>query len=249
MKSPHDYDIIRDYLHGLVDSKTAQEISERMATDETTRSIAVGAVLLEKEFTDNEAIDQYLDGFRQKQFEIIGQQTKPVPIAKRLWFRAAASLALLICVGMAVRLLVSLPDYQSVIDQELGQQYPVSNLSRSGGDGSATEKAFQLYTNGDYVNASIYFEQATPGEKDKASVMFYEALSYLYAGRYEKAIDLFESERMANSRYAQQAQWFQALAFLRLNNNKQAVAILKSIEADHQHFKQDVARQLLEQLD
>lgn len=244
MKSKYDYEIIRDYLHGLVDTKTSKEIGELIKRDETARSIAEGIVRLEKKFTGTDAeVDKYLNEFRQKQMDLI-IPPKPSSATTKIWFRVAASLLLLIGISMVIRLMTTSPDLQALVGNELGQPYPLASLVRGESD-AASERAFQLYSQGDYVNASIYFEKSFEG-KDNASFTFYNALSHLYVGNYERAIVLLKSDVVVNSRYAAQGQWYQALALIRSGDKDKAREILENIVDNKQHFKYETASEMLE---
>ena len=67
MKSKYDYDIIRDYLHGLVDQETARRIRELIRHDEVARNIAAGILQLEHDFNgDEHEIESYIEELRQK---------------------------------------------------------------------------------------------------------------------------------------------------------------------------------------
>lgn len=249
MKSNYDYEIIHDYLQGVLDRKTGQAIAELISQDETARSIAEGIVQMEKEFKGNEAIDTYLENFRLKQLNVVHQQTKPAAITKKRWLRIAATLLLLISVGSLIRLLISQPDFQEIVNLELAQPYPLSNVVRGERSGTPSEKAFQLYSQGEFDIASNYFDLAMADEKKNASIVFYNALCHLYQGHYDKANALFHSEIVSESRYSQQAEWFRALSFLKLENNMRAIEILTVISKDPRHFKHVEAESLLNQLD
>lgn len=245
MKSKYDYEIIRDYLHGLVDSKTAREIGELIKTDETSRSIAEGIVQMERELNGDDAVDKYLEDFRQRQLKQIPNAGSSV--TKKAWIRIAASLLILIGVASVIRLMTALPDLQALVSKELDQPYPLSNLVRGEGDGTM-EKAFALYSQGDFAKASIYFEQSSEG-KENASVTFYNALSYLYAGNYEKASALLGFDVIVNSRYAQQGRWYQALALIQGGNKEKGKEALKMIANSEHHFKHEAAAEILELLE
>jgi tetratricopeptide (TPR) repeat protein len=245
MKSKYDYEIIHDYLHGLTDAKTSGELKELLKRDEVARSIAEGIVHLEKEVGSEETLDSYLENLKLKQLSIIRQQTKPVRITKKVAYKIAASIVLLITVGVAVRLMVASPGYQELVDVELAQPYPVFNLMRGEADESPKDKGYQLYEQGDFATASLYFQQVSPDDKDLASVTFYNGLSYLYAGDYKTANALLESATIANSRYEQQGQWFRALALIKAGNKNKARELLTMIESNEQHYKRDAARALL----
>ncbi|MBY0433211.1 MAG: hypothetical protein K2U26_03785 [Cyclobacteriaceae bacterium] len=250
MKIQYNYELIRDYLHGLLDNKTAKEVSGSIKTDETARSIAEGILRLEKEFSsDDNAIEKYLEDFRQKQIGLTELRNDRMPIIKQRWFRIAASLLILISVGVAIRLTVFTPNLQTVVEQELSVPYPLSNLARGEANGAAKERAFQFYAQRDFPKASVYFEQALAEERENASVTFYGALNYLYQGNFDRAVDLLESDVIRNSRYARQGQWYQALALIRLGNKNKSIQVLDSIVNDKQHFKHEAATGLLKLLE
>ena len=250
MKSQYDYEIIRDYLHGLTDGKTSREVGELIKRDETARSIAEGILLLEEEFKGNEEdVELYLDKFYQAQLNVIHKQIQPVRITQKLWFRIAASVLVLVIAGFTVRMLITRPDVESLIAQELSKPYPVSNLVRSEGSQTTEDRAYESYASGKYLEAAQYFSQTNGEARDVASATFYQAMSNLYVGGYPRAIQLFESPIISESRYVEQARWYQSLALLRSHNKTKAVEILRSIRANPQHFKYEDAGELLSQLE
>ncbi len=250
MSSKYDYDIISDYLHGLTDKKTSLKISELIKTDEVARNIADGIVRLNKEFKDDDVSQEsYLEDFRKKQLEVISQHAKPKRVTIKYSVRIAAALLLLITAGAVIRILVSEPDYQQIVDKELSQPYSISTVVRSDGEEYSKEKAFQLYARGEFAKASAYFELAAVDEKENASIVFYHALSQLYGEHYEAAITLLKADIIGSSRYAQQAEWFQALALLKSGNKREAKEILTTINKNSQHYKLSEAQQLLNALD
>jgi hypothetical protein len=250
MSSKYDYDIISDYLHGLTDKKTSLEISELIKTDEVARTIAEGIVRLNKEFKDDDVShESYFADFRKKQLEVISQHAKPKREIVNFSLRIAAALLLLIAAGAVIRILVSEPDYQQIVDKELSQPYSASTVVRSESDESSKEKAFQLYTQGEFAKASAYFELATADDKENASIVFYHALSQIYVEHYEEAITLLKADVIPGSRYAQQAEWFQALALLKSGNKGEAKEVLTNIRKNSQHYKLSEAQELLNALD
>ena len=249
MKTKYNYELIHDYLHGLTDQKTSMEIKQLIKNDEVTRSIAEGIVHLENKLGNEEAVEIYLENFRERQLSSIQQPPAHRPITKKLWFRMAASLLLLISVGAVVRLMVATPDLQTLVNNELAEPYPLSNLVRGESDGSAKEKAFQLYAQGDFTNATIYFEQASTNEKENATVVFYNALSYLYQENFAKANALLKSDMIAGSRYSKQAEWYRALALIQSGNLDEGKVALTSIADQVGHFKHEAANRLLKKME
>jgi tetratricopeptide (TPR) repeat protein len=248
--SKYKYEIINDYLNGLLDSKTSKQIGELIKTDETARSIAHGILLLDKEFRgDEKAVEAYLEKLGQKQLKLISKETQSKSITKTVWFRVAAALLLLVATAAILRLLVSTPDFNTIVSKELAQAYPVSNLVRSDGIESSKERGYQLYSEGNYESASEYFEKAIAADNSEASIVFYNGLCNLYTGNYERANSVLASDAIAESRYVQQAQWYRALALLKSNQKAKAIEILRIITGNERHFKYEVAVQLMKDLE
>jgi hypothetical protein len=250
MESRYNYDIIRDYLHGLVDRKTALEIGELIRTDEIARDMAEGILLLDKEFNEKDQdIEIYLETFRQTQLRKINTHTKLIRNDKQQypWVRVAAAVTLLIVAGVfAVQRMTDKPDLITLIDQDLSQPYPVSNVFRGPSTEGDYYRAFQLYQNKNYVLASLYFEKAAQTETDLATITFYNGLSSLYSGHYPSAIKLLGSKTVSSSRYSQQAQWYLALAHIKSDQTKKGIEILKQIVNSSTHYKRDDAVKILE---
>jgi tetratricopeptide (TPR) repeat protein len=246
----YNYEIIHDYLNGLLDSKTKKEIAELIKTDETARSIAEGILLLDKKFSaDEKAVESYLENFAEKQSIVISKKTQPKSVTKTVWFRMAAAVLLLVAVGAVVRFIVSSPGVDELVNAELAQAYPVSNLVRGDGGESYKEKGYQLYSEGNYASASEYFEKALAENNSDASAIFYNGLCNLYNGNYEKANSLLNSEVIADSRYVEQAQWYRAIGYLKSNDKDSAVKIIKTIAGNEKHFKNDVAVRLMNEME
>jgi hypothetical protein len=252
MENRYDYDIIRDYLHGLVSREKAHEIGELIRTDDVARDIAEGILLMEKEFLENDTdIESYLEDFRQTQLRTI--QTGALVIAERKvrnqWMKIAAAVLLLLVAFFGIRQITSQPDVLTLVDEELAEPYPVSGVFRSPTQHSDYNTAVELYRNKNFVQASLYFERAAKTENDLATVTFYNGMSSLYSGHYPRAIALLESRAVSASRYARQAEWYLSLAHIKSDHRDKAINILKGIKSTPHHYKYDRAVQLLEELE
>src|SRR5688572_19447014 len=149
MKSQYDYELIRDYLHGLADSKTAREIGDLIKRDEIARSIAEGILRLDENFQGNEeAVESYLEKIYQSQLNTIHKHTQPAGILQRNWMRIAASLLILIAAGVAIWIQFSKPGAEWLIAQELSVPYPASNLFRSETAPTIEDKGYVAYEAG-----------------------------------------------------------------------------------------------------
>lgn len=252
MESRYDYDIIRDYLHGLVEREKALEIGELIRQDEIARDIAEGILRLDNEFNENEQdIETYLENFRQIQLKKISDHSSGIASAqtRNLWLKIAAVIVILMVTGFFVKQVFDKPDLISLINEELSQPYPISNIVRGPSHGDDYNKALEMYKNKNYVQASLYFEKAAKSENDQATVTFYNALSSLYSGHYPRAILLLESRTISASRYSQQAQWYLSLAYIKSEKQSKGVSILKRMQNSPHVYKHQEAVQLLEALD
>ena len=248
MPSQYDYDLIRDYLHGLVDRNSASEIADLIAKDETARSIAEGILLLEKNFQNDRDIESYLENFRQTQLKTIQSFATDGRRTRILWLKVAASLILVALIGFVFRLTRTSADAIAIVDDELSHRYAVSNLVRSSGETTPLELGLEYYAAQEYQEALRYFKRAAGGTGDLATLTFYEALSQLYSGNYQEAIRLLQTEVIKKSRYIQQARWHLALAAIKGGDHQVAKETLSAISQDQLHYKHGKAREIYEAL-
>lgn len=244
MPSQFDYDLIRDYLHGLVDKNSANEIAELIATDETARSIAEGILFLEKDFQNEAEIEKYLENFRQVQLRTIQGRFDLRKKRGILWLKVAATLILVALIGYVLQIDTGSPGAIALVDAELSNPYAVSNIVRSPGETTPFELGLENYASRNYAAALQHFERASGSTDDLATLTFYEALSHLYSRHYDHAIRLFQSKVIADSRYAQQSRWHLALAAIKAGNDALAKSTLDVIVGSDRHYKHEAALQL-----
>lgn len=244
MPSHYDYDLIRDYLHGLVDGQTAREIGALIERDETARSIAQGILYLEKNLGSQEEVEMYLSNFHERQQALITRvHTRP---RVALWLKVAASLLVIAAVVAGVRMNSTTPDVIALASAALETPYPVSGIVRNDAVRTTLQKGLEAYGAGDFHSAIAFFEAAAvEPHDDPATLAFYHGLSHLYTGNFNKSIDLLEQEVISESRYSTQAQWYRALALIRQNDLEAAKTILTDIAADRAHYKNQEAGTLL----
>ncbi len=241
MPSHYDYDLIRDYLHGLVDQHTARDIRELIQTDETARSIAEGILYLEKNFGNEREVEEYLDNFHHRQQTLIASTT---PRRLPLWLKIAASVLIVATVGSILILNLSTTDPIALIERELAEPYPASSIVRGDNEISSLQLALELYSKENYREALKVFNEAPDARRD-ATWKFYQALSFLYVHEYGSAVQLLVSNDVAKSRFATQAQWYAALALIKSGQVEAARSILTEISSDNRHYKNREAIDLL----
>lgn len=231
MKSNYDYDVIRDYLHGLVDQETARRVRELIRTDDVARNIAAGILQLDHDFNGNEdEIDSYIDQMLRKQLKLIDNHEEGD--RSRVWIRVAAAVLVIAASGFV---LWSVLGNEDVLDRELRSPYPLASLQR----GSDNNPGFQAYVNGEYNKAIKAFDS----NSTDATVILYNGLSHLYAGDYDAAVTLLGTLR--DSRYRDQALWYQTLALMKSGRKEEAKKNLEQISSNPDHYKSAAARELL----
>ncbi|HZY81949.1 MAG TPA: hypothetical protein VFE50_20640 [Cyclobacteriaceae bacterium] len=234
MNSKYDYDIIRDYLHGLVDQETARRIRDLIREDEVARNIAAGILQLEHEFNGREEeIESYIEGLRLKQLTLINVQGRSRHI--RAWMKIAATILIIAVAGSVVWLTIGKSD---LVEDELRNPYPLTVADRGNNE---VNKGFEFYQKGEYRKAIASFGQ----EADDVSTIFYNGLSNLYAGEYEKAVALLGTLSLKESRYKEQAEWYRAIGLLKAGREEEAKASLEKIRDQSQHYKSTAAEKIL----
>ncbi|MEM9920763.1 MAG: hypothetical protein AAF990_21875 [Bacteroidota bacterium] len=128
------------------------------------------------------------------------------------------------------------------------QDYPniVAPIQKGEQATDLRQKAFQLYELKEYREAIAAFDRLEQAGEAKA---FYKSLSLMRLDREQEAlVILLSMMTRGDSSFQQAAQWYAALAHLKLGNQLEAVALLEQIEKKPQHFYRQQAQKLLEAL-
>ena len=109
--------------------------------------------------------------------------------------------------------------------------------------------AMNLYSNKDFEK-TIELLSTLVNEPDFQFTnrgKLYLGLSYLMANENQKAINNFNAVSSQSS-YFQNAEWFKALSFLKMENTVEAKIAFQKIADQSRHFKQKEAKMILENL-
>ncbi|NUO82173.1 hypothetical protein HUU05_19045 [candidate division KSB1 bacterium] len=133
---------------------------------------------------------------------------------------------------------------------EFYQPYP--NIAPSVRGELAEDKlqdAMQHYDERDFKAALAQLEAILAAEPENATAQFYAGVCHLKRKDTEHALTSLQKViALKDSRLAQPAEWYLALAYLQKNDAGQARATLRGITAK-EHMYRDQASQLLERLD
>lgn len=167
--------------------------------------------------------------------------SKTIPLKSRKkkvwpWIGVAASIALLLGVFFMQNTEEKPVDYLAIYTENY-QPYPniVAPIVKSETDSlTAYEEGFQLYEKGEYAKA---IQNLTPSNSTEAE--FYSAISFLALGKTEKAISSLNIITAdGESRFRQPAEWYLALAYLKIEDVAKAKALLsKVMETDGHPYR------------
>ncbi|MEP1096347.1 MAG: hypothetical protein ABJG78_14620 [Cyclobacteriaceae bacterium] len=240
MKTDYNYELIKDCLDGILDSKTTEKIKRLIESDKTARDIAKGILLLEDRFENDKDLNAYLNDLHTRQEKIIegiSQTKKPFTFLK-----IAASVTIL-AISALVAYQINRPTLSDLLSAELSIPYQSATTVRNSEEISDFEKAMIAYNKGEYAKTIELLK-----EEQDSQAIFFKGLSLLFAEEYSMAIEFLGKPELIESRYEEQSRWYQSLAYLKSNQNQKASEILGEIVSNKDHFKHKEALKLLEYL-
>jgi tetratricopeptide (TPR) repeat protein len=227
-----DFDLIDKYKSGLLNNEELEALKLRTAQD--------------TEFSDFLQMEENLQGAFQfneakmlKESFILEDPHVTIPFYKTTLFKVAATIFAIIV--STILLLNQKPDFNEVYAQYY-EPYPnvVAPILRSG---STNNEAFVLYEASEYQEALAIFR-----EQDEKTNTFYIGQCLLAMGSYAEAADSFKTIKETDSKFAVPSQWYLALAYLQLDNEKEARAMLYNLKDNKTQYAQK-AREMLEALE
>lgn len=246
---------MEQYLRGEM---TAEEVLAFEKLVENDIDLA-NELTLEKEFyahynqeripindqVNREALETYFKSDEAQQTKAIIQKVAKTHRKKSVKFPkmiAAVAVGIMICVFGYLQ-----------FDTNLYQQYYTENdmpilIERGAADQVPStiviayraqnfEKANELYRN--YLKTNSRFNE---------NVYIYGGMSYLALGNFDQAIIEFNKMTTSNSLDKSKGLWFQALAYVKMNDREKARAVLKQLVSDPNSFNYQKAKRLLEEL-
>ncbi|MCF8283262.1 MAG: tetratricopeptide repeat protein [Bacteroidales bacterium] len=123
---------------------------------------------------------------------------------------------------------------------------PPSNDRSNSNPTDIWQAAMADYANQDFNKAIEILKPVIhqPDFKYAESGKLYLGLSYMMVNENQNAIDIF-GEISAESSFVPDAEWYMALAFLKMNKIPEAKAALQKIVEQPKHFKQEEAGKIL----
>lgn len=223
MEVKYNYELIKDYLDGTLESKARKEVEILLKEDEVARAIARGILILNEEFKqDEEKIEDYLDSLQTEQINKIRSHHST---GRRFPFlKIAASLVLLIIASVSIYKYAS-PDPEGYLDAQLAEPYQAPSVTRSGAE------TYDDYLSGmdDYRDQKYHEAYSRLSTLDKSAAIFYSGLCKLYLEDYDTAIELLNKDQLKASLFNQQSKWYLSLAYIKTGQNEKAMKLLQEI--------------------
>jgi len=229
-KNLPDTELLIRYLDGALAAEEKSEVEERLRTEESLRDelenlrFSIGAVKLY-------GIHQQVATIHQE--EVHHRKTAPGRVVSmRTGFRQVISIAAVFLLLLTTTLVIYTVTLSAgKVYNEAFVSYTPSTL-RSAEAASALEQAYQ---NKNYQKVIALSKTTTPNEEEQLLV----GLAYLQTGQYNAAIRQLSAIRRSSGEYAQDAEFYLSLAYLKARRFAEARTILKAIRDDKSHLYHD----------
>ena len=164
------------------------------------------------------------------------------------WVYAAAALLLLLVIALPLYQRLSSPEATYASTDDLFREY-FRQPPTEGVRDIATNNWKEAYNQGKYGEAITALEAllTDPNNRRPSRTHLYIGLSYLGLQQDQKAIEAFQKVGHDSEEWGD-AQWYSAMAWLKLGDAKNAKALLQSIADETGHSWTGEPRQILEKL-
>ncbi|GEM_PF-3444680 len=254
--SAWNYELLADYVDGLVDDATRKRIEDELTHSEEAAMVVAGI----KEYyaqrgADRDELELYLN-----QLAITFSELAVSPKVRKLRFspfaiRVAAVIVLLMAFVPIILWLIrpSALDSHELIAAHLEKPYKILPHNRDQSEVvDLNHQAYEAYRKANYSQAIEYLQMVlaeNPQRNPDSYDTFVLGLSYLYANEYTLASHYLQQViEGRHPRFEQQAYWFLALAYFQGSEIEKSREILDKILSTQGHYKQADARILLKSL-
>ena len=167
----------------------------------------------------------------------------------RPWhYAATAAIALLLAIGLAT--VLDRPLSNKDLFKKYYKPYEVALINRSN-DAELDlmlRHAQQLYQQGEYDEAVVYFEKVLEHQPDQVATNLYTGISYLEMDRFHKAENSLNKVVEHNDNlYVDQAQWYLGFCYLATDETKLAQRQFGHIANSNSYYREE-ARKILRKM-
>ncbi|UZR97806.1 tetratricopeptide repeat protein [Chondrinema litorale] len=246
MEEPSKERLIQDYLNGTLtiekkaliekeleeDAEFAAEVKEFETLETGLHSIGVDAF--------KEDMLQWEKEYQQKQ--------KPTGKIIKFWpgyLAVAATILLLLVAGL---FLYNTESDNNALYASHFVAYEDMIISR----GEASPESLlitgmEAYNNEEFATASEKLNGYLVKNTENKGVALYLGIAQMQIGKYTEAASSFNMAQQ-DLKFKQQAQWYEALLYIKSEQLDKAKSLLQQISKDTQHYKSEEAVEILEEL-
>ena len=236
---------IQAYLEGNMAPDQREAFEQQMLQDPE----------LSKEVSDLKQLDEGLQalGVEAFQKEVQGWDKLHQPKTSFAWRPLAVAAAVLILLVPAVYLFINPSNSSQDLFYAYYQPYEELVLTRGADDSLAAPGVHFLTQGQEAYNRQAYqaaadnlneYLQLNPGDN---RVALYLAIAQLELDLPAEAEKNFTRAQQDQS-FRQQAQWYQALSYLKFDQTEKATVLLSEIAEENSHYRNEMATQLLQEL-
>jgi tetratricopeptide (TPR) repeat protein len=246
----NDIEQIEKYLGGELAPDELQAFEMRLQNDKAFADVFAMYKTIETEMheaEDERELREKLSGITKKHFDIAAPAKVIVlkPQRTRWLLYATAAAASIIIV-----LFLKPWGEKTLSNEQLYAQYAVPEelpaVVRGANEDSLLLKATSLFNEIKYPAALILLDSIVKQRPTEAQLQLALGICFVETGKYDSAINRFDSLAVRESVYKYIAMEWKALAYLKQNKKADCIAVLKLIPADAGNYKK--VNELIQQL-
>ncbi|MBT8255454.1 MAG: hypothetical protein KJO23_02850 [Bacteroidia bacterium] len=236
---------IERYLHGKMGGEELLAFDLRLQKDKELANLLQEEQLARKVIREAGRLE-LKETLQEFENEMPARNMRPRVIP--LWIKRAFPVAAMVIIFFGLYQVFK----QNTMTPEVAfdtyfESYAAPSVLRDN-EGSAMmnwKQATQLFSDGDYQEAAIYFDRSV-GEVPSYQAEFYKGLSQLSmeAPYFQRAVNSFDRVLETDNDFVQQARWYKALALIGMNKQSEAQPLLKEIVANEAYNHQQAAELL-----
>lgn len=230
----NDIDLIEHYLDGSLSDTERLAFEERVSREAELRA-QVEEMTLIREGIMRASRKEVLKSLKELEATLPEVETPVIALWRNTWLQVAAGISLL---AVCAYLLWPRPQEPTQLFAEYFEPYPNIIMPTVRGvvenDSTVKAQAFRAYDQNDYELAIQLFEKLSTQDE---AVLLYLGNSYLASGQPEKALLLFEKVLNNYDVFDEQAEWYVAVSYLKLEEREKARAALQKVVARESSYK------------
>ncbi|HNW97767.1 MAG TPA: tetratricopeptide repeat protein [Bacteroidales bacterium] len=256
MKIKNNIDDIEKYLNnelsaGELNSFEDELRKNKKLADEVKLRIEVKDFLKSKDEIEYRSLLDEIkeDMIGDENIEQGAKKSKVIRMHPFRWQYAAAAVLLLGMITAAIFFMLRPAENERLYAQNF-TPYNASDLVRSDEQAALTpfQSALNEYNSGNYEKSWKLFKDISSSNQDNAEAFFIRGISAMEINNFDDALSSFiEVANDQNSLYAEHAEWYMALCYLKKDDKENALKYLNKIIAEKNIYR-NKATEIIEKL-